>query len=278
MKRYLLILSIVSGTAFSLQANCEDEEDWSQLGSDNYHSFLSTTSVANNLEILQQYQLGLEREAHFCELFSPAVVKKRIYISGLNHLHCLDLLTGELLYEAPAFSMYPFTPTIVDNKIYLATERNLFSCLDASTGETLWERDLSNLYEVSPLYDADSIYITIDQFYSFTPYDLLVYKQRVPQWATLLALDKKTGEEIWRYSMDDSSNPVIKCIGFPILVDGSILFGMSYQSKDAYGFTFEGKTSLVCLDARTGTFQWECENIFPFSPLDMVSLPFSFTY
>lgn len=277
MKRNLLIISVVLGILASIQVHCELDEDWSQVGSDNCRTFFSNTSIDENLKIINQYPLGLGKQTHFCELFSPAVVKGRIYILDVDNLYCLNLHTGELVYEVPAFTLYPYTPAIEHDKVYIATERTVFSCLHASTGEIFWQRNLHNVDVTGPLFDKDTIYITVDHFDSLDSYDPFLCEQRVPQWATLLALDSDTGEEIWRYSIH-STDYEKKCIGFPILVDGSILFGVSYQLKDEYGFTLQGKTNLISLDARTGTVQWEYENIFPFSPLDMGKIPFSLSY
>ena len=256
-------------------------EDWPQLGNDAQHTFFSNTSVPDHLKIVWQYQLEPLDEHYFpdsfCELFSPAVEGDRVYILDFGRLHCVSLQTGKLLYVVSAYSSYPYTPTVVDGKVYVAAERDLFRCVDAYTGETLWERELLGLNVVNPIVDAGTVYVTADQTSEGGSCASPCFP-KATEWSTLVALDKETGEEIWRYSVADSS-AVTRGVGFPTLAHEDIFFYVNYYEKTAYYTPDPKKSSMACLDARTGAPKWKSEGILPFPPADVLGLnPFWMTY
>jgi outer membrane protein assembly factor BamB len=59
---------------------------------------------------------------------SPAVVGDKVYIPSCSSIICLNLSTGEQLYKVQAYARCPSTPTVADNKLYLAAEEDLFQC------------------------------------------------------------------------------------------------------------------------------------------------------
>ena len=266
-------------------AQCSDQnnEEWPQLGHDGEHTYFSNRSVSSHLEITWQYQVPWQHPERgkyaFCVTSSPAVVEGKVYLVDFLNLHCLDLDTGELLYEVPAYSLYPYTPTIADEKIYLAAEENLFQCLDANNGTVIWEKDLPNLYFTNPLAHEDIIYVTIDNFLFFGVESFYPCLDLVPQWRTLLALDRETGKKLWRYSLPDDSAYIVRGVGFPTLVDDTLYFYVThYEDEESYRENQE-RSRLVCLDADTGELTWEHEDILPHMSTDINgSLPFSSAY
>ena len=281
MIRHMLCVTI----CILLVAQCcnGDSNEWPQLGHDGEHTFFSNRSVSSHLEITWQYHVPWQHPERgkyaFCETSSPAVVEGRVYLVDFLNLRCLDLDTGELLYEVPAYSLYPYTPTIVDEKIYLAAEENLFQCLDANNGTVVWEKDLPNLYFTNPLVREDTVYVTIDNFLFFGFESYYPCFDLVPQWRTLLALDRETGEELWHYSIPNDSAYIMRGVGFPILVDDTLFFYVThYEDEESYHADQE-RSTLVCLDARTGELKWELEDILPHISTDLDgSLPFSIAY
>ncbi|MBU7025428.1 MAG: PQQ-binding-like beta-propeller repeat protein [Theionarchaea archaeon] len=261
---------------FIAQFNSEYKEEWPQLGHDTQHTFFSEISVPDHLEIVWQYQLEPPSKypfrEYFCSLSSPAVVGNKVYFLSHYGLHCLDLQTGRLLYEVPAYSIYPYTPAVADGRVYLAAKGDLFRCLDANTGKTLWEKELPYLHLVSPIVDDDTVYVTVNHSPSFHT-DTSQCAWVATEWSTLLAMDKETGEEIWRYSLTDDSVDsagIMRGVGFPILADETIFFYANYY-KDEEGYDVNPKKSgLVRLDARTGTLKWKREGLLPSSSADRI--------
>lgn len=267
--KHLLCVSIC--TLLILQFSSEYKEDWSQLGHDVYHTFSSDSSVSDHLEVVWQYQLESPSryfQELFCYFTSPAVVGDRVYILDFDHLYCLSRQTGRLLYEVPAYSVHPHTPVVTDGRVYLAADRDLFQCLDLYTGNPVWERELPNLHMVSPIANNDAVYVTVDHL-SLSRCDLSPCCPMTPQWSTLLALDKETGEEIWRYSVADDSLAVMKGVGFPILADDTIIFYVNYYKDEETWDADPKNSSLICLDACTGVFKWKRESILPTPPTNL---------
>lgn len=280
MMKHMLLMGIFILLIVSLKS--ENEEDWPQLGQDAQHSFFSDTSVSDHLEIVWQYQLEptydhASREL-FCTHTSPVAVGDRIYILDFRRLYCVSFRTGDLLYEVPASSIYPYSPAVVDGRIYLAAEGNLFRCLDAYTGTTLWEKELPNLYMVSPVADENTVYVTVDHSSSFH-IDTSRCGWMATEWSTLVAMDGETGNEIWNYSVTDASVNVMRGIGFPILAEDTIIFYANHYRYERDHDANPKKSSLICLDARTGTLKWKREGILLFSSGDPGGLnPFWIAY
>jgi outer membrane protein assembly factor BamB len=280
MMKHILFIGIL--ILLIVQSYGENRGDWPQLGQDAQHSFFSDISVSDHLEILWQYQLEPTYEHATRELFcvhsSPAAVGDRVYMLGFRRLYCVDFQTGNLLYEVPASSIYPYTPAVADGRIYLAAERTLFQCLDAYTGATLWEKELPNLYMVSPVVDEDTVYVTVDHS-SFFHRDLSPCNWMVTEWSTLLAMDSETGTVKWSYQVTDSSVSVMRGIGFPILADDTVIFYANHYKDEKDHDADLKKSSLICLDAHTGTLKWNREGILLSSSRDPGGLnPFWMAY
>ncbi|MBU7048253.1 MAG: PQQ-binding-like beta-propeller repeat protein [Theionarchaea archaeon] len=243
-------------------------QDWPQVGHDTQHTFFSNSSVPKFLEIQWSYEVGSREEDRYVyNLSSPAVVGKRVFISSPNNLICLDLSTGEELYKVPSYARCPSTPTVDDGRLYLAGNENLFQCLNALTGDILWEKELTDAHWVNPLSD-EYLYVTADNFYvqSLMGVDM-AYCWRVPQWLTLVALNKETGKEIWRYSVEDDQVFVGSAEGFPILAGKTLFFYEYLYETEEDLRAHQGKSYLVCIDAHTGALKWKREGILPSSPM-----------
>lgn len=124
----------------------------------------------------------------------------RAEFSGVERVLCLEEATGKLVwkheYPVQYTVSYPAgprcTPLVDGDRVYtLGTEGNLL-CLQAETGKIDWEKDLKKIYGTkAPLWG-----------YSAHP---LIDENRLLTLAGgkgshLVALDKITGEELWRTS------------------------------------------------------------------------------
>ncbi len=183
---------------------------------------------------------------------SPVVAQGRVFLHdsdlsdypGKERLHCWDETTGkadwthiyEVAYEDWAFEptqeIGPVaTPIVHNGKIYCLGRLNNLFCMDVRNGDVLWKRDLVKDYEVafsagmpSPLIEGD----------------LLILFIGVKAGASVLALHKDTGQEVWR-SLDERltfSSPIVITSG---------------GKKQLIVWTQESVTSL---DPVTGTTYW----------------------
>jgi len=50
------------------------------------------------------------------------------------------------------------TPVLVDGLIYMADDRGVASCLELATGETVWQERLGGQFSASPIYADGRIY------------------------------------------------------------------------------------------------------------------------
>ena len=189
----------------------------------------------------------------------PTVADGRVYVMDLQaepveaeRVHCFDWQTGEKLwtqrYECPYRDVhYPAGPrasvSIDDGRAYALGTKGHFHCYDAATGEVLWKTDFDAEYQsripqwgiaASPLVDGNLVILQIGG----------------SGGACIVALDKKTGEEVWR-ALDDRAS-----YSAPIIIEQA------------------GRRVLVCwtgnhvagLDPASGTTYWK----HPFTPKKMV--------
>jgi outer membrane protein assembly factor BamB len=102
------------------------------------------------------------------------------------------------------------TPTIHDGKVYALGALGHLTCLDGATGKQLWQH---NIVEENGAIDAKPIWGK-----SCSP---LIYENKVivsaggPNGKSLVALDRVTGETLWRAGDDASSysSPVLMTLG-----------------------------------------------------------------
>lgn len=115
----------------------------------------------------------------------------------------LDTKTGKELWKydnGPGWTgHYPgdrSTPTVDDGRVYAFSSRGMLVCLDAKTGKEFWKRDLIKEYEATlPVWA-----------YAESP---VVDGDKLVCWpggkkASVVALNKKTGETLWETPGFDS--------------------------------------------------------------------------
>jgi outer membrane protein assembly factor BamB len=158
---------------------------------------------------------------------SPVVAEGRVYLAdsvvekpqAKERIRCFDEATGDVLwthiydvtYEDwafdPAQEIGPVaTPIVADGKIYAVGRVGHLYCHDARTGDVRWQKDLVQDYQIkfapgapSPLIDGDR---------------LILFIGGKPD-ACLVALNRETGNEVWKAS-DESltfSSPIIVSAG-----------------------------------------------------------------
>jgi outer membrane protein assembly factor BamB len=159
----------------------------------------------------------------------PTVAKGLVYVMDrqvepeqIERVHCFDAATGEpkwsykydCPYEEISYRAGPRAAVSIDNgKAYSLGSMGNLHCFDAATGDVLWKKDLNAEYNIqmpqwgvsaSPLIDGDRIIMQIGG-----------------KNACVVALNKNTGDEIWK-ALDDRaqySPPIIVQQGDkPVLV------------------------------------------------------------
>ncbi|KJF42540.1 outer membrane protein assembly factor BamB family protein [Draconibacterium sediminis] len=179
---------------------------------------------------------------------STIATENRIYTTGnidsLEYVSCLDL-QGKILWQKPygkawrnSFPEARCTPTLEENRLYLLSGMDQMACLHAQTGETIWKVDLHEKYQSdwdmfgvseSPLLVDDKIIASIGG-----------------ETAMVVALDKMTGELIWKSESMHAKRSNIT----PALIEHC---GKKY-------IITANQTHVVSLSAESGEIMWSFQH------------------
>jgi len=170
---------------------------------------------------------------------SFAAVGDRVYTCGLadgqETLLCLNAESGDVVWRTPIGEAFRnefgdgtrATPTVHDGNVYILGALGRLMCVKADTGELVWDRTFTNkptwAYAGSVLIEGD-----------------LAVASGGNSDGALVALDKRTGKEVWRCDKD--------AVGYAM----------------PYPFTFEGKRYIagfmadtaIMVEATTGKRVW----------------------
>ena len=158
---------------------------------------------------------------------SPVVVQDRVFVfdvelvkpTARERLHCFEENSGKVLwvyaYQEPYgdWAYVPergagptATPIVERDRIYIVGANGFTHCLEVRTGHVMWEKNIGREYQVaemscrpSPLIDGE----------------LLIIFTGAKPGASILALDKQTGKEVWK-ALDDpvsNSSPIVITAG-----------------------------------------------------------------
>ena len=197
---------------------------------------------------------------------TPAVVGERLYLlsnKGLDDefVEARNVADGKQVWstsigkvgnpsQRPSYPAARSTPTVEGDVLYALGSDGDLVCLEIAGGKQRWKKSLRSdfggqpgewAYSESPLIDGDALVVTPGG-----------------AEATLVALNKKTGDVIWK-----SAVPGGDAAGY-----GSIISTESGGVKQYVQFLAKG---LVGIDAKTGAFLWRYERTAKGSPANMMT-------
>jgi outer membrane protein assembly factor BamB len=186
---------------------------------------------------------------------TPSVAGDYLYImanEGLEdeYIRALNVKDGSQIWsvrigkvgnpdQRPNFPAARSTPTVEGDYVYALGSDGDLVCLQAKTGKIIWKKSLRTdfngepgrwAYAESPLIDGDKLICTPGGSES-----------------TLAALNKRTGEVIWKSAVPDGKDAAY----------ASVIITNNRGAKLYIAFI---GTGLVGIDARTGIFLWEYKN------------------
>ena len=194
---------------------------------------------------------------------TPAVVGGRMYLisnQGMEneYLQALDVADGKEVWrtrignvgpnKGPQYPGSRSTPTIDGKSIFALGSDGDLTCLDTADGKIRWQKNLRTdfggqpgqwAYSESPLVDGDTLVCTPGG-----------------ADATILALDKKTGNGIWKCALPEADQAAYAS---PIVVNAAGV-------KQYVQFLQKG---LVGVDAATGNFLWRYTKTAEGSPANI---------
>jgi len=182
---------------------------------------------------------------------APAVARDRVYLIGNRGMEeefvtALSAADGTALWttklgavgnpnQQPPYPMARSTPTIDGDFLYAFSSDGDLACLALATGKTVWQKSVRKefggtpgtwAYSESPLVDGDAIVVTPGG-----------------AEATMLALNKKTGQSIWKSAIPGGDKAAYS----------SVIAVNSAGRKQYVQFLDKG---VVGVDAKTGQFLW----------------------
>ena len=149
---------------------------------------------------------------------SPVVAQGSVFVfdveltkpSARERLHCFEEKTGKVLWVygyKENYSEWTFvpergagptaTPIVEQQRIYLVGANGYTHCLDVKTGTVIWEKNIGQEYQVAEMSCRPSPLIEGS---------LLIVFTGAKPGASVIALDKQTGKEIWKALDDPVSN------------------------------------------------------------------------
>lgn len=179
----------------------------------------------------------------------PTVSNGKVYVTDLlsgsvqtEGVLCFNEYSGEKIweyryeceYERVGYPAGPRASVVIDNyKAYsLGTMGNLY-CFDAENGKILWQKNLKNHYEIRmPIWGIAATPLVID--------NKIILHISGSNNACVVALDKNTGNEIWR-NLDD-----IAAYSAPIFIEKNGIRIVVAWTED----------SLAGLNLETGEIFW----------------------
>ena len=182
---------------------------------------------------------------------TPSIVGNRIYLlsnRGLDNefVQALSTQDGKQVWatrlgkvgnpnQMPSFPTARSTPTIDGALLYALGSDGDLACLETATGKIRWQKSLRAdfgghpgqwAYSESPLVDGDALVVTPGG-----------------AQATIVALNKKTGETIWKSAVQGGDDAAY----------ASVITVETGGRKQYVQFLAKG---LVGVDAKTGQFLW----------------------
>ncbi|HSU54009.1 MAG TPA: PQQ-binding-like beta-propeller repeat protein [Candidatus Dormibacteraeota bacterium] len=194
---------------------------------------------------------------------TPAVVRDRLYLLSNNGLEnefvaAFSTADGKKVWskqvgkvgspqQQPSYPAARSTPTVVGDVLYALGSDGDLVCLETATGEVKWQKNVRTefggiagkwAYAESPLVDGDAVVCT-------------------PGGSnTMVALNKKTGDLIWKCNVPGADPAAYS----------SIIIVQPPSGKQYVQFVEKG---LIGVDAKTGKFLWRYDKTAKGSPANI---------
>lgn len=144
------------------------------------------------------------------------------------------------------------TPTVENNAVYLTDWGGFLYRINAETGKATWQHKLSDYTGNSASVSRTSPAIAGDR--------IVLGDQG---GATVLAVDKNSGELLWKKTIDNSVGSSIT--GSPVVIGDRVYVGVSSNQESlaekSPTFNLDFRGSIASLDLRTGEVVWQVHTV-----------------
>ncbi len=139
------------------------------------------------------------------------------------------------------------TPTVEGRAVYVPDFDGFIYRIDNRTGKAVWSRKVSEYTGLGTSFSRNSPAIAGN---------LLVFGDQAS--ATLIAVDKNTGNLVWKTLLDANAEAIIT--NSPLVVGNRIYVGVASNEEGAAaasaGFQLSFRGSAVAVDLRSGSIEW----------------------
>ncbi|NLM30913.1 MAG: PQQ-binding-like beta-propeller repeat protein, partial [Methanomicrobiales archaeon] len=188
---------------------------------------------------------------------SPAAADRKVFVAGNeSNLFCIDTSTQTDAWNVSLPTAVKSTPVVSDGKVYVTTVEGLHA-LDASTGDEIWNASLGGTFS-TPVVAGETIITgssdglhaydggTGNPLWNFPSARMdaspvvagnLVYAATNEKTGTLYAVDARTGEEVWSYTLKapGGGSDAAFFASSPAVSDGVLYIGAENNRFYAFG-------------------------------------------
>jgi len=210
--KYLAFLFTVTGIVLFSGCVAQEGQDWPDWRGEGRNGLWNEKNIITKFDgpkIRLKWRVPLG--PGYC---GPTVSQGRLYVMDRvtspeeqEQVRCFDTETGSELwthtydcrYEGVGYLAGPRASVVIhEGMAYsLGTMGHLF-CLDAVNGKVIWAKDLNSKYEIRmPIWGIAAAPLVVE--------DKLILHIGGSNNACIIALDKKTGKELWTASNDQAS-------------------------------------------------------------------------
>jgi outer membrane protein assembly factor BamB len=225
MKNANRMLTVISGCALVMGANCAVGQDWPQWRGPNRDARAAAFTPPKTWpkELTQKWKITVGEG-----VATPSLVGDRLYVfarqDGSEITRCLDVASGKELWQdkydslgaagpASGFSGPRCSPTVSNGKVITLGVRGVLSCLDAATGKVLWRKeDFKGFW---PSFYPSSSPIVVDGLCIAQLGGKENASRNGPDNSAIVAYDLATGNEKWKFTSDSTAyaSPALMNIG-----------------------------------------------------------------
>ena len=249
------------------------------------------TGVYDTAGVLETPEAKWVFQADRAIVSSAAVMDGKVLFGSDDGLfYALDIETGKPVWTVETGRQVRTSPLVADGVVYFGADDSFMTAVNLADGEVVWRTEVQGIMRSSPVISGGTLFFGTDigSFYSIDARTGLLNREakltpryivrsspaavedtivvadtegRPPFTSNLIALDRSTADELWRYAVEGWSQ-------FPLAVgDGAVFFSTAEGAGAGENFRWsDGR--LYAVELSSGEQRWMVlrEGVGAFSP------------